>query len=118
VIYQRLGIPTVATVTWTTDQVMRRLFNEQTSVDWTDPGGTVSLVERAVPEGWAGQKLSGLGESGRYRIAAVTRAGEARLAGPELVGQEGDILHIMVRKEDMEELDARLAAGAEGHGGH
>jgi trk system potassium uptake protein TrkA len=118
VIYQRLGIPTVATVTWTTDQVMRRLFNEQTSVDWTDPGGTVSLVERAVPEGWAGQKLSGLGESGRYRIAAVTRAGEARLAGPELVGQEGDILHIMVRKEDMEELDSRLAAGAEGHGGH
>src|SRR5438874_3654666 len=28
VIYQRLGIPTVATVTWTTDQVMRRLFPE------------------------------------------------------------------------------------------
>src|SRR5687768_17691381 len=30
VIYQRLGIPTVATVTWTTDQMMRRLFPEET----------------------------------------------------------------------------------------
>ena len=28
-IYQRLGIPTVATVPWTTDQVMRRLFPER-----------------------------------------------------------------------------------------
>src|SRR5437867_6753597 len=39
VIYQRLGIPTVATVTWTTDQVLRRLFPEKTVTDWTDPSG-------------------------------------------------------------------------------
>ena len=115
-IYQRLGIPTVATVTWTTNQVMRRLIQETTAVDWTDPGGTVSLVERAIPEGWAGHKLAGLGETGRFRITAVTRAGEARLAGPDLVGQEGDILHVIVRKEDQEELDRRLAGGPEGHG--
>jgi trk system potassium uptake protein TrkA len=112
-IYQRLGIPTVATVTWTTDQVMRRLLRT-TAMDWTDAGGRISLVERAIPDGWAGHKLAGLGEAGRYRVAAVTRAGEARLAGPDLVGQEGDILHIMARKEDLEELDVRLAAGAEG----
>lgn len=116
-IYQRLGIPTVATVTWTTNQVMRRLIRETTEVDWTDPGGTVSLVERAIPEAWAGHKLADLGASGRFRLSAVTRAGEARLAGPDLVGQEGDILHVMVRKEDQEELDRRLAAGPEG-GGH
>lgn len=117
-IYQRLGIPTVATVTWTTNQVMRRLIRETTEVDWTDPGGTVSLVERAIPDVWAGQKLASLGESGRFRITALTRAGEARLAGPDLVGQEGDILHIVVRVQDQAELDSRLAAGPDGHGGH
>src|SRR5436309_15279871 len=47
VIYQRLGIPTVATVTWTTDQVLRRLFPEKTVTDWTDPSGAVHLVERS-----------------------------------------------------------------------
>ena len=116
-IYQRLGIPTVATVTWTTNQVLRRLIRETTETDWTDPGGTVSLVERAIPEAWAGQRLANLGESGRFRISAVTRAGEARLAGPDLVGQDGDILHVMVRKEDQDELDRRLASGPEGQGG-
>lgn len=116
VIYQRLGIPTVATVTWTTDQVLRRLFPETSHVDWVDPSGRLSLVERMLPDGWAGHKLAALGETGRYRIAAVTRAGEARMAGPDLVGQEGDILHVMVTKEDMNDLDARLGAGPEeGH---
>src|SRR5438067_1670201 len=75
VIYQRLGIPTVATVTWTTDQVMRRLFPETSVTEWTDPSGAVHLVERSLPDVWAGKKLAALGESGRFRIAAITRAG-------------------------------------------
>ena len=41
VIYQRLGITTVATVTWTTDQVMRRLFPETLSSEWVDATGTM-----------------------------------------------------------------------------
>src|SRR5437764_7745437 len=38
-IYQRLGIPTVATVTWTTDQVRRRLFPDETVTEWTEESG-------------------------------------------------------------------------------
>src|SRR5437764_6705365 len=60
VIYQRLGIPTVATVTWTTDQVMRRLFPEASVTEWTDPTGEISIIERSLPESWAGRNLSGL----------------------------------------------------------
>lgn len=113
VVYQRLGIPTVATVTWTTDQVMRRLFPETTVTDWTEPSGEISLVERALPPGWAGRKLASLGESERFRLAAITRAGVARLAGPTVIGQEGDILHIVTRKDALDDLETRLAAGPE-----
>lgn len=116
VIYQRLGIPTVATVTWTTDQVMRRLLPAETNVEWSDPTGTVSLVERALPDTWAGHTLAGLGEVGRFRVTAVTRAGQARMAGPDLVGQEGDILHLTVTKEALDELERRLGRGPEEHG--
>src|SRR5437764_1020029 len=41
VIYQRLGIPTVATVAWTTDQVRRRLLPDRVVSEWTDPSGEV-----------------------------------------------------------------------------
>jgi len=115
VIYQRLGIPTVATVTWTTDQVMRRLVPEQTTTDWTDPSGSVSMVERALPGGWAGHKLAALGAPGRFRLVAITRAGQARLAGPDLVGQEGDVLHLTVVKDAIDDLEARLAGNPEDH---
>ena len=113
VIYRQLGIATVAAVAWTTDQVLRRLFPEKSVSEWTDASGTVSLVERALPDDWAGRKLTELEEPGAFRLVALTRGGQARLGGPELVGQEGDILHVMVHKEAQAEMEARMAAGPE-----
>jgi trk system potassium uptake protein len=113
VIYRQLGIAPVAAVAWTTDQVLRRLFPEKSVSEWTDASGTVSLVERALPDVWAGRKLSELEESGAFRLVALSRGGQARLAGPELVGQEGDILHVIVRNDAQAELEARMSAGPE-----
>ncbi|MDP9402269.1 MAG: TrkA family potassium uptake protein [Actinomycetota bacterium] len=110
-IYERLGIPTVAQVAWTTDQVARRLFPEESVTEWNDVSGELLLLERALPDVWAGKKLARLGRPGKYRVVAVTRAGSARLAGSELVGQEGDILHVMVAKAELDELEARLTEG-------
>jgi trk system potassium uptake protein TrkA len=113
-IYQRLGIPTVATVTWTTDQVMRRLFPEQSVVDWTDPTGEFSFVERALPESWVGRHLDGLAETDQFRPVLVTRAGHARLATAELVGQEGDVLLLAVRTGATDDVERRLKDSTQG----
>lgn len=115
VIYQRLGIPTVATVTWTTEQVMRRLFPEASVTEWTDPTGQVVMIERALPDSWAGKRLKETTASLNARLVSVTRAGAARLDVAGLVGQEGDILHVAVHKESLDELGRRLAGkdGAE-----
>ena len=40
-IYQRLGIPTVATVRWTADQVLRRMLPMGATYEYLDPSGTV-----------------------------------------------------------------------------
>ncbi len=109
-VYQRLGIPTVATVSWATDQVIRKLFPEQRSVDWVDASGSLSLLEVALPDGWCGHRLALLDGPG-WRLVAVHRAGGTRLAEGEMVGQEGDVLHVAVRKEHTDELDARLSRG-------
>jgi trk system potassium uptake protein TrkA len=107
-IYQRLGIPTVATVSWTTDQVIRRLLPESMESDWVDASGNVALVERALPAQWAGRLLKELDEPGRYTLSAVTRLGNGIVVDQSLVGQEGDILHVVTRLDSLDALHERL----------
>jgi trk system potassium uptake protein TrkA len=117
-IYQRLGIPTVATVTWTTDQVVRRLFPERDVTEWNDPSGTVSLIERSLPAAWAGRSLAGLSDGERFRVVTVTRAGQARIATPDLVGQEGDICTFIVQRDARQALDDLLGTVVNTGGHH
>jgi len=108
-IYQRLGIPTVATVSWTTDQVMRRLLPDSRPTEWTDSTGAIAVVERTLPAHWAGRALEELAnESVACRLIAISRNGEAKLAEPRIVGQVGDVLHLAVRVDALDALDTRL----------
>jgi trk system potassium uptake protein TrkA len=107
-IYQRLGIPTVATVTWTIDQVRRRLLPEQDANDWSDPSGRLTLLDRSLPDAWAGRRLSELEEPGKVSLVAVTRSGVPRLDARDLVGQEGDVLHLAIMSDARRELDELL----------
>jgi len=116
-IYQRLGIPTVATVSWTTDQIIRRLIPEGHEADWVDPSGRVCLVERNIPTAWAGADLAALEEPGRFSLVAVTREGTTRLFNGSLIGQDGDVLRLMVDIDALEDLQFRLEDTHEA-GGH
>ena len=115
-VYQRLGIPTVATVTWTIDQVRRRLFPSGGVDDWSDPSGRLTLVDRTLPDAWAGRSLGDLEEPGRVSLLAVSRAGVPRLDASDLVGQEGDVLHIAVLADAKRDLDAALSPYGHGDG--
>ena len=110
VIYQRLGIPTVATVSWTVDQVTRRLLPDEVASAWTDPSGAVSMVERVLPEAFAGRRLDEMTAGEDFRPVLVTRAGEARLATGSTVGQEGDVVLFAVRLQAFEDFERRLGS--------
>lgn len=113
-IYQRLGIATVASVAWATDQVMRRLNPQAHTVEWTDANGAVSMIEVSLPAAWAGQRLSDLSEGDKHRLVAISRGGASRLATDQVLGQEGDVLHVMVQRDAMSEIEALLERGPEG----
>src|SRR5215471_15610929 len=118
-VYQRLGIPTVATVRWTADQMLRRLLPEGAEALWRDPTGAVELAEVAYDPAWVGEKTHAIEESARIRIAFITRLGEAMLPGPGVVLQEGDVLHVIAAQDDLADLQAALAAReGPGHRGH
>ena len=113
-IYQRLGIPTVATVQWTTDQVFRRLIPDaEQEHEWVDPSGKVCLLETAIPTVWCGKKLAGLNEAGSYWLTAVTRFGEAQVVDTDLVGQEGDRIRFVASISALDALRRRLEQGPE-----
>jgi trk system potassium uptake protein TrkA len=96
-IFQRLGIPTVPTVAWTIDHVLRRMIPERAITEWSDSTGGLHLIERQLPTEWQGRRLppAALRGSG-IRVVAVTRAGTSTVEVDELVGQEGDVLHLIV----------------------
>jgi len=95
-IYQRLGISTVATVSWTTTQVLRRLLPDTGAIEWTDPTASVSLVERVVDSSLAGRNYRDIEEAEGSRLVAVTRFGSTSLATPGLVAQVGDVAYLAV----------------------
>src|SRR5438445_820773 len=67
-VYQRLGIPTVATVRWTADQMLRRLLPSGADEHWRDPSGTVLLAEVHLSPNWVGQRVSRLEELTGVRL--------------------------------------------------
>lgn len=114
-IYQRLGIPTVATVRWTTDQMLRRLLPEGSEPDYRDPSGTVRMAEVHFDRGWIGHLVHDIEVAVDARVAFITRLGEGLIPERQTVVQEGDLMHIVMLEAQAEHITAVLAAPPEEH---
>jgi len=113
-IYQRLGIPTVATVLWTTDQIMRRLPPDGTKSEWRDATGTVLLVEVSLHKDWYGESILLIEKNTNARVAFLTRLGEALLPDEHTVLQEGDLVHLLVNEKQVAATEKTLAKSPAG----
>ena len=109
-VYQRLGIPTVATVKWTADQMLRRLLPQGHVPEFTDPSGKVVLAEVPVNPAWVGRRLSDLEVASGGRVAFLTRLGAGMLPGPDTVYQEGDLLHVATLTDELALVERILDA--------
>jgi trk system potassium uptake protein TrkA len=109
-VYERLGIPTVATVPWAADQVLRRILPQGATSQFTDATGEVSLAQVSVHPGWVGTRLTRLERSTGARAAYLVRLGRALLPGPDTVHQDGDQLHVLARDEDLAAVERALAS--------
>lgn len=108
-VYYRLGIPTVATVRWTSDQILRRLLPVGSDIEWRDASGEVSLAEVSVAPSWIGQRVDHLEAAAGVRVAFLGRAGGAIVPTPATVLQEGDLIHVAVLTERMGEIEQVFA---------
>jgi trk system potassium uptake protein len=115
-VYQRLGIPTVATVRWTADQMLRRLLPEGAEPLWRDPTGAVVLAEVACVADWLGEKVSALEQMASTRIAFISRMGQAMIPTQGTVLQEGDVLHVVAEDGDLQRIAALFCRPVPGKG--
>jgi trk/ktr system potassium uptake protein len=107
-IYQRVGIQTVATVRWTTDQILRSLLPEEAPVEYTVDNGEVVVTALPAPTQVVGKTAVDLDVDGRRRVVAVSRFGVPRVPDSRLTIQEGDILHISIVRGDLGALAESL----------
>jgi trk system potassium uptake protein len=114
-VYERLGIPTVATVRWTADQMLRKLLPEGGESLWRDPTGKIVLAEVAFSPHWIGEQVKLIEASTATRIAFVDRLGQAFVPDGGTVLQEGDVIHVLAREDDMDRIAAAFAARTGGH---
>jgi len=109
-VYERLGIPTVATVRWTADQVLRRLLPAGSEPQWRDPSGSVRLMEVHVDRSWVGRTIDQLENATGARIPFVFRLGAGMVPKRTTVFQDGDLVYAAVLDARLAEVEAILAA--------
>ncbi len=109
-VYQRLGIPTVATVRWTADQIIHRLLPQGAVPAYTDPSGKVSVAQIPVSTAWVGRRISTIERLAGTRVAFLTRVGEGLVPGPDTVLQDGDLVHVVSPAEDVKRLERVFTA--------
>ncbi len=72
-VYERLGIPTVATVPWSTDRFLHTLTRDSQTTKWRDPSGTVAVTELSLHEDWIGRPVAELEAATHSRVAFIIR---------------------------------------------
>ena len=93
-VYERLGIPTVATVSWTTDRLMRTLLPDGVASAWRDPTGKVAIVQLPINELWVGHTVAELEQAIKARVAFIMRFGTGVLPNAKTVVQADDQLYV------------------------
>jgi trk system potassium uptake protein TrkA len=113
-VYERLGIPTVATVPWSTDRLMRMLVADDTQSAWRDPSGTVAVLPLPVHEGWAGRPVAELEAATGARVAFVLRFGSGVLPGPDTVIQAEDTIYVAAVSGTVSDVTSAAAREPDG----
>jgi trk system potassium uptake protein len=113
-VYERLGIPTVATVRWTSDQVLRRLLPAGSEPLWRDPSGTVRIIEVHVDRSWVGRTVREIEGATGARVPFLFRMGSALVPKDSTIFQDGDLVYAAVEDVDLHRVEEVLAAAPQG----
>ncbi|MFV0452483.1 MAG: potassium channel family protein [Propioniciclava sp.] len=108
-VYERLGIPSVATVRWASDQVLRRLVPEGSEPEWHDASGSVRLIRLGTHDAWIGHRITAMEKATRSKIPFVTRFGTGLVPDENTLLQDGDTLYVAAADTEVARIESVLA---------
>src|SRR5689334_16311521 len=108
-VYERLGIPTVATIRWAADRMVHHLVPEGTVEVFRDPTSAVSIVEAPFNPDWVGRTVKAFEDTTGARVAYLMRFGIGSLTTASTVLQDGDQVFVLVTDDIVDQV---LAAAA------
>jgi trk system potassium uptake protein TrkA len=103
-IFERLGIPTIATVPWTTNRLVRQIIGETIEESWRDPSGAVAAIRIQPHEGWVGHSVQEFERAVNGRIAMVNRFGKGEVPLATTLLQDGDAVFVFIADEYREAM--------------
>jgi trk system potassium uptake protein TrkA len=112
-IYEKLNIPTIASVKWAAARVMFLLFHGQEEIKESIAGGAVLHVQREVPDHLVGKPITSVEAPGQVEAIVVERGSAAFLPVAGATFQQGDVAHFVVTSAAVTKLDLLLQPLAE-----
>jgi trk system potassium uptake protein TrkA len=112
-IYERLSIPTVASVRWSAQQIQFLLFHGREEMKESFAGGSLLHLQRTVPEHLVGKAVSSIEADGAIQVIGVDRGGSGFIPTAASTFQEEDVAHLVVAKDALDKLDVLLQPVAE-----
>ncbi|WP_224386734.1 TrkA family potassium uptake protein [Pseudonocardia sp. ICBG1293] len=112
-VYERLGIPTVATVPWTTDRLLRMLLPDGVATAWREPTGTVAVLPLPLHQDWVGRPIRDLERATSSRVAFIVRFGTGVLPTKDTTVQHEDTVYVAAVSGTVSDVTAAAAAPPE-----
>lgn len=108
-VYERLGIPTVATIRWAAEQALRRLLPGGSEPHWRDPSGSVRLMEVHVDRSWVGRTMEQIEAATGSKVPFLFRLGSGMVPKRGTIFQDGDLIYAAVADARLADVEAILA---------
>ena len=103
-IYARLGIPTIASVAWSTNQIIALLKPDSPTFLWSDNQENICISTLLVPNNLIGLSIAEIEKLLPVKVVSVQRAAESSIPEPNFLLQDSDNFAFAHKQSDLDKI--------------
>lgn len=108
-IYRRIGIQTVSSVTWASNEILMLMMHENLTREMTFGDGEVQMVRIDTSPRLVGRTVADLTVPGEVRVIAVIRGGKSFIPTQATILEQQDIIEVAVLTSAISRLSKMMA---------